>query len=365
MSLLSERPHLLDGAATSARGAALATALPPAPAPTRHDDEEASWIRPGRTLLVASTGGHLEQLYRLRQRFNPSLGEVEWATFDTGQSRHLLADEVVHYVPFVKPRDAKGTFLDGIEAARLLSRGRFARVISTGAAVAVPFLGLARSRGLAAHYIESAARSDGLSLSGQMVSRVPGVRLYGQYPGWSAGRVHFRGSVFDGFTQGAPRPLRPLERVVVTLGTQRDFGFRRALEALVRVLPEFCSPSVEILWQTGATDTTGLPISAVDSVPRNDMVQAFAEADLVVSHSGVGTALMALEHGKCPILLPRRRQFSEHADDHQQLIAEELGRRGLAIWADPDDLTAGDIEVAARMRAVGDPAPVPFLLQKD
>ena len=159
------------------------------------------------------------------------LEEVEWATFNTPQARHLLRDEIVHDAPFVKPRDAKGTFLDGIEAARLLGRRRYSRVISTGAAVAVPFLGFARRHGLAAHYIESAARSEGLSLSGQMVSKLPGVRMYGQYPSWTSGRVQFRGSVFDGFQCGGPRLAVPVDKVVVTFGTQQDFGFRRGVEA--------------------------------------------------------------------------------------------------------------------------------------
>jgi UDP-N-acetylglucosamine--N-acetylmuramyl-(pentapeptide) pyrophosphoryl-undecaprenol N-acetylglucosamine transferase len=355
MSLLRERTELHEHP-TDVVPAPLVPAVPQPP--------RGSWIRPGKTLLVASTGGHLEQLHRLRQRFRPLLDDVEWATFDTGQSRHLLADEVVHYVPFVKPKDARGTLLDGLEAARLLGHRRFARVISTGAAVAVPFLGMARSRGLAAHYIESAARSEGLSLSGQMVSRMPGVRLYGQYPGWASGRWQFRGSVFDGFEQGPAGPVGSLDKVVVTFGSQRDFGFRRALEALLRLLPAVSSPSVEVLWQTGATDVSGLGIDAVETLPAAALEHAIADADLVISHSGVGTALTTLEHGKCPVLLPRRRDHGEHTDDHQRLIAQELGRRGLAVWADPDRLRAEDLVRAARLTA-RQAAPPPFLLQPD
>jgi UDP-N-acetylglucosamine--N-acetylmuramyl-(pentapeptide) pyrophosphoryl-undecaprenol N-acetylglucosamine transferase len=324
-----------------------------------------SWIRPGRTLMVASTGGHLEELYRLRQRFLPDLEDVEWATFDTAQSRSLLADEIVHFVPFVKPKDLRGTWHSSTEAARLLGGGRFARVISTGAAVAVPFLGHARASGLAAHYIESAARSAGLSMSGSMARSIPGVRLYGQYPGWTSGRCQFRGSVFDGFAAGPTEPRACVDKVVVTLGTQPGFGFRRALEALTRVLPEVVTPSASILWQVGSTDTTGLPIKAVDVVPADDLNQAVAEADLVISHSGVGTALMVLEHGKCPVLLPRRRRFREHTDDHQTLVADELARRGLAVRADPDALTAEDLLAAASMTASGVAEPPPFLLQPD
>ncbi len=324
-----------------------------------------SWIRPGRTLMVASTGGHLEELYRLRQRFLPDLEDVEWATFDTSQSRSLLADEVVHYVPFVRPKDLKGTWQSNAEASRLLGSGRFARVISTGAAVAVPFLGHARASGLAAHYIESAARSAGLSLSGSLARSIPGVRLYGQYPGWTSGRCQFRGSVFDGFAAGPARPRSSADKVVVTLGTQPGFGFRRALEALTRVLPEICTPSASILWQIGSTDASGLPIKGVGVVPADDLEQAVDDADLVISHSGVGTALMVLEHGKCPVLLPRRRRFREHTDDHQALVADELARRNLAVRADPDVLVAEDLLAAEAMTASGVADPPPFLLQPD
>jgi UDP-N-acetylglucosamine transferase subunit ALG13 len=324
-----------------------------------------SWIRPGRTLLVASTGGHLEQLYRLRHRFSPVLDDVEWATFDTPQSRDLLAGETVHFVPFVKPRDARGTLRCSAAASHLLGSHRYVRVISTGAAVAVPFLAEARALGMAAHYIESAARAEGLSMSGSLVSHIPGVRLYGQYPGWASGRWQFRGSVFDGFVGGPPAADRPIDKVVVTFGTQRDFGFRRALDRLAQLLPQVCTSSPTILWQTGATDASGLPVDAVDSVPGKELVRAVAEADLVVSHSGVGTALLTLEHGKCPVLLPRRRDHGEHADDHQHLIADELDRRSLAVQADPDELTATHLVTAARMTATRVENAPSFLLQPD
>ncbi|HEY6932729.1 MAG TPA: glycosyltransferase [Marmoricola sp.] len=332
--------------------------------PAQRNRLDGSWIRPGRSLLVASTGGHLEQLIRLRDRFAPELSDVEWATFDTGQSRHLLAGERVHYVPFVKPKDAHGTMQCSLAAARILRLGDFVRVVSTGAAVAVPFLVRARALGLAAHYIESAARSEGLSLSGAMAARIPGVRLYGQYPTWTAGRWQFRGSVFDGFLPGPTRE-GVIDKVVVTFGTQRDFGFRRAALRLAKLLPEVCTTSPTVLWQTGVTDTTGLPISAVESVPAREMIQAVAEADLVVGHSGVGTALLTLESGKCPVMLPRRRELGEHTDDHQRLIATELSRRGLGVGADPDDLTGEHLLRASRMTAVGASVAPRFFLQPD
>ena len=46
-------------------------------------------------LLVASTGGHLVELMRLRPRLTGIGDEVTWVTFDTPQSRSMLAGEDV------------------------------------------------------------------------------------------------------------------------------------------------------------------------------------------------------------------------------------------------------------------------------
>lgn len=313
---------------------------------------------------MASTGGHLEQLYRLQSRFHPGLLNIEWATFDTGQSRHLLKGERVTYIPFVKPKDVWGTARTVPAAARLLLSGRFDRVVTTGAAVAVPFLTQARVKGIEAHYIESAARSEGPSMSGRLVSAIPGVRLYSQYPVWAAGRWEYRGSVFDGFEAGPSRKVREIRSVVVTFGTQKDFGFRRAAERLVKVLRQVCTDDVEILWQTGVTDMRGMGVDSVHSLPARDLQQAIADADLVVSHAGVGTALVTLERGRCPVMLPRRQAWGEHTDDHQRMIAEELARRGLAVAADPDQLTAEDLVRAASLTAHQLSVPPRFVLRE-
>lgn len=319
--------------------------------------------RGGGTLLVASTGGHLEQLYRLRSRFVPALDDIEWVTFDTPQARHLLAAERVHYVPLVAPKDLKHTASCLGYAHRILSSGRFERVISTGAAVAVPFLTVARARGLEVHYIESAARSAAPSLSGSMVSHLPSIHLYAQYPRWGQGKWLYRGAVFDGFVAGPRRQLRSINRVVITFGTQAGFGFRRAVEQLVPVIAELCPRDATVLWQTGATDMTGLSVESHVSVPAADLADAVREADLVVSHAGIGSALLTLEHGRCPVLIPRRRQFGEHTDDHQQFIARELSDRGLAVAAEADQVTCEGLQTACAMSARPASSIRPFELQ--
>lgn len=310
------------------------------------------------TLLVASTGGHLKQLHRLHRRLVGVDGPFRWATFDTPQSRSLLEGEPVDFVHFVGGRDP-GNVLRNVPLARgILRRHGIDTIVSTGSAVALPFFALGRAAGLSCHYIESAARSDGPSKTARMIARIPGVNLYTQYPGWADGKWKFRGAVFDSFvpaeTSATPAGI---ERVVVSLGTFRAYGFERLVHRLLEILP----PSADVLWQTGDTDVSGLGIAGHHAIPERELTQAIREADVLVAHAGVGTALAALEVGKCPILVPRRFAKGEHVDDHQIQIAGELGGRGLALSVDADDLTFEHLLAAAAARVATLPEDPPFI----
>lgn len=303
------------------------------------------------TLLVAATGGHLEQLARISQRFQPPSDYVEWVTHADSQSDSLLRGETVHAVPYVPPRGAREVAGLLRPAHKILGAGQFDRVVSTGAAIAVPFFLAGRLRGVPCHYIESAARAEGPSLTGNLMAHVPGVRLYSQYRAWSAGRWNYRGSLFDDFAV-LDVEARPIRSVVVTLGTMRTFEFRRLVDCLRRVLPEVMAADARVLWQTGVTRATGLPGEVRATVPNAELRDAVAAADLVVAHAGIGSALTALELGKRPVLVPRRPEHEEHVDAHQALIAGELSRRDLAVSCEADSVTAADLMRAARGRIV-------------
>ncbi|XVX19512.1 glycosyltransferase [Actinomycetota bacterium] len=318
-----------------------------------------------RTLLVASTGGHLEQLSRLRRRFDPDLGEVRWATFDSPQSRSLLAGEHVEFVRPVPTRGLREAAISLPEARRWLRREGITQVISTGSGIAVPWLTAARSLGLEAHYVESTARGDGPSLTGRILSKVPGVHLYAQAESWADERWAYRGSLFDNYAATVPASTDvPIRRVVVTLGTL-DYGFRRAVEALVPTLAEVATPDAEVLWQVGLTDTSGLGIEGRERVPAHELRSAIEEADLVIAHAGVGSCLVALDAGRCPVLLSRRAAHGEHVDDHQTMLSRELSSRLLAVAAEPETLSGAHLREAARRGVERNEHSTPFgLAQK-
>ena len=91
-----------------------------------------------RTLLVASTGGHLDELVGLAPRFSPAPSRVEWVTHPGPQAQDLLRGQNVHLVPYVAPRDCRHAVGNLVPAFRILRTGTWERVVTTGAGVAVP-----------------------------------------------------------------------------------------------------------------------------------------------------------------------------------------------------------------------------------
>ncbi|HEX4837614.1 MAG TPA: glycosyltransferase [Solirubrobacteraceae bacterium] len=314
------------------------------------------------TLLVSSVGGHLADLHRLLPRMQGLDGERVWVTFDTPQSRSLLAGEEVVYVDYTGPRDIKKVLSHSLVARRLF-RGRhpFTDVVSAGAGIALSFLPLARTRGAACHYIECSARSVGPSVTGRLLRRVPGIALYSQYQSWAQPPWIYSGSVLDTFTPGPCSPGEgTIRKAVVTVGTMQDYAFRRLVERALAILPA----EAEVLWQVGCTDVSDLPIDGHEQLPVRALQQAIEEADVVIAHAGCGSSVAALEAGKKPVLVARRAAHGENVDDHQLLIASELVERDLAIVRSVEELTLADLRLAARSTALTESEPPPFRLAR-
>jgi UDP-N-acetylglucosamine--N-acetylmuramyl-(pentapeptide) pyrophosphoryl-undecaprenol N-acetylglucosamine transferase len=313
------------------------------------------------TLLVCSVGGHLAELHGLLARIPQFDGERLWVTFDTPQSRSLLADESTLFVDRSGPRDLRTILTNTRTARRLLRPGHpFTAALSTGSGIALSFLPLAASRGVRCHYVESFTRSNGPSMTGRLLSGLPGVRLYSQHRSWTRGRWRYAGSMLDTFAPDpdSARASQKISRVVVTLGTMEDYEFPRLVERVHALMPT----GAEILWQLGCTRVPGLPIEAHASLPEKDLRQAIAAADLVIAHAGSGSALTAMEAGQMPLLIPRRAARGENVDDHQVQLAAELTSRGLAVVREVEELDRGALLEAATGRVLRRPEPPPFHL---
>ncbi|MDD0857184.1 hypothetical protein NHF46_04050 [Arthrobacter alpinus] len=219
---------------------------------SKQAEELQQLCRPGDNVLwVASSGGHLAEAKKLHDMMLNEFTST-WLTFDNEQSRSLLAGARVETVDYVKPRGLVGMAKAGFTARRLLSSEKFDLVISTGAAVAVPFLIEAAARGIRTIYMESLTRTAGPSLTGKIAKFIPGVQTYCQYESWSDEKWQFAGSILDGWevdhvsaNADHDSPLLAL----VSLGTIRPYRFDRAVDSLKKVL----AVTDQTTWQLGAT----------------------------------------------------------------------------------------------------------------
>lgn len=299
-----------------------------------------------RTLLVASAGGHLDELRIQADLLGIDVGDAVWVTSRTPHTESLLAGE---QVAWRRPVGSGARLRGALELPGALALNKRVRpdlVVSTGAAFAVSHLAAARLAGTETWYVESATRVDEPSATGRFAASFTRARLFVQGPGWADPRWVPVPTVFDAYevSDHASPPAGRL-RAVVSLGSEH-WPFRRAVERVLAVLPD-----AEIVWQTGATEVDLGGRRLPQWVPAVELRAAIRDADVVITHAGIGSALAALEEGKVPVFLPRRSDRGEHVDDHQTEAAARLGARGLAVAVDPDELTIEHVVRAASLGA--------------
>lgn len=117
--------------------------------------------------LVGSSGGHLTHLYMLKPFWEDK--ERFWVTFDKEDARSLLKDERMYPCYFPTNRSLKALFINTKIAYKLLKQEKPDIIISSGAAVAVPFFYLGKLFGAKLIYIEVFDRIDKPTMTGKMV----------------------------------------------------------------------------------------------------------------------------------------------------------------------------------------------------
>ncbi|MGO4691443.1 glycosyltransferase [Glaciibacter sp. 2TAF33] len=301
-----------------------------------------------KLMLVASTGGHVAELARLA----PGLGAAPnslWVTFDSAQTRSLLSGQRRLFVPYVRPRDVRGVMRTAWIVERLLRHEHFDGVVSTGSAIAVSALPLAAAEGIPSLYIESVSRVEGPSVSGRILAACRLVEMHTQHESWAHGRWQMHQSVFNTF-RSLPKPPAERPSLFVTLGTIEGYRF----DAMVDAVLATGLADERTVWQLGYTERDDLPGRAYGQMLFNDFHDAAENADVVVTHAGVGSLIAFLEAGIYPVLVTRRKARGEHVDDHQTQIAELASALGVVEAVDAPELTADVIYAAARRRV--DPA---------
>ena len=132
--------------------------------------------------------------------------------------------------------------------------------------------------------------------------------------------------------------------IFLTVGSR--YGFDRLVRA-VDGLVERGVIADEVVAQigVGAYEPTRMRFERFIEGPEYDrLVQ---DADALIGHAGSGTIQLATQHGKALLVMPRRKRFKEHVNDHQVATARTFARLGQVLCADDET------ELAARVAELG------------
>lgn len=95
-----------------------------------------------------------------------------WVTFDKEDANTALEGERVYHCFFPTNRNLKNTVRNTLLAIKVLSKERPDLIVSSGAAVAVPFFIIGKLLGAKTVYVEVFDRVDAPTLTGKLVRRI-------------------------------------------------------------------------------------------------------------------------------------------------------------------------------------------------
>ncbi len=118
--------------------------------------------------------------------------------------------------------------------------------------------------------------------------------------------------------------------ILVVLGTN-DKPFTRLLKAVEDAV---LSGDIkdEVVVQAGFTRYESSCMKIIDYIDQEAFAQALADADILITHGGVGTIMTGLRQGKKILAAARLKQYGEHVNDHQIQLLEAFESKGYLIY---------------------------------
>ena len=129
--------------------------------------------------------------------------------------------------------------------------------------------------------------------------------------------------------------------IFLTVGTL--FGFDRLVKAVDDAM-EAGYINQEVFGQIGKGKFKPRKMEYTDVLDRRTFDAKVSEAQYIISHAGIGSISMALEHNKPLLVMPRMKQFKEHVNDHQVATARKFEQLGHLLVAYNEDQLAQKIQ---------------------
>ena len=122
--------------------------------------------------------------------------------------------------------------------------------------------------------------------------------------------------------------------ILLTVGKQLPFDrLSRAVDVLASEL------EMPVVGQIGETGFRPGNFEAHGNLPATAFEELARSAQVILSHAGIGSILLARRLGKPIVLMPRRAQLGEHRNDHQMATAKQLeGSPGIFVAWEEEEL---------------------------
>jgi UDP-N-acetylglucosamine transferase subunit ALG13 len=125
--------------------------------------------------------------------------------------------------------------------------------------------------------------------------------------------------------------------IFVTIGTQEPF------DRLIEMVDELALSLKEdkIIAQVIKSNYSVKNIEVIDFVSPHDFEKLFKDAQLIISHAGMGSIITALTIGKPIVVMPRLASLGEHRNEHQLATVKKMGEiEGVYVVNSKEELSA-------------------------
>ena len=113
--------------------------------------------------------------------------------------------------------------------------------------------------------------------------------------------------------------------IFVTVGTHEQ-PFDRLLKCIDKMV-EDGKIAEKVIMQKGYTDFEPKNCESYKLIGYDEMQKYIQDARIVVTHGGPASFIAPLSIGKIPVVVPRKKEFNEHVNNHQLEFAKEVEKR--------------------------------------
>ena len=113
--------------------------------------------------------------------------------------------------------------------------------------------------------------------------------------------------------------------IFVTVGTHEQ-SFERLIKLIDKMVEEK-QITDKVIIQKGYTDYEPKNCESYKLIGYDEMQQYIQDARIVVTHGGPASFVAPLAIGKIPVVVPRKKEFDEHVNNHQVEFAREVEKR--------------------------------------